>query len=276
MKDKKDSQLPRAWGEEHVRSEVDRVSWDRESWKLMACLGKSTAIPPANGLPQIEESTQRFCGSAALLPRDHSGSEAQGQMTGESTCHPRHPLLASCSSLFPVFPYCLPEGPKSKPDTFFCLVSVLMSTKSKYPHCLVITSWDCIISLGKLYTQHPLASGDKSKVSWRACWLTPPYVGDSELPPSSSPPRLPPRLPQRASLAQTTVIAYRICLKLSIYCLAFLLAPLSVIHLVLTVLLIVTHCKHSLFFSPSPYLSHKCIQSLFFFFFFRSFFVSLL
>lgn len=35
----------------------------------------------------------------AIPPGDHSGTEAKGKMTGESTCHPWHPLLAGCSSL---------------------------------------------------------------------------------------------------------------------------------------------------------------------------------
>ena len=35
----------------------------------------------------------------AIPTGDHSGTEAKGKMTGESTCHPWHPLLAGCSSL---------------------------------------------------------------------------------------------------------------------------------------------------------------------------------
>lgn len=88
MKDEQDFPAAEGRGEERVQREGNRMSRNQEAWKFTACLGESTAVPPANGLPQVRERAGRFCGSAAMPPGDHSGSEAKGRMTGGSTCHP--------------------------------------------------------------------------------------------------------------------------------------------------------------------------------------------
>lgn len=82
----------------------------------------------------------------------------------------------------PMFPCCLPEGPSSKPDTIFCLVSVLVSTKSKYPHCLGITSRDCIISFMGPASSDSTFGQLESVVADCTMWLA-----NSELPPFSQP-----------------------------------------------------------------------------------------
>ena len=132
-----------------------------------------------SGLPKVKGRGGRFWGSASIPPGDHSGAKAKGNMTDESTCHPWHPLLPGCPPSFPVFPGCLPEGPNSKPDTFFWLVSVLMSTKSRYPCCLVITSWDHIISL--VGPGSGDGSGQLESCAW---WLH--RMAKGKLPPSFS------------------------------------------------------------------------------------------
>lgn len=128
--------------------------------------GKKQSRCSSCWLPKVKETAGSFWAQPAIPPADYSGTKATGKMTGKNTCNLWHPLLASCSSLLPSVSLFLPARPNSKPDTFFCLVSALVSTKSKYPHYLVITSRECIIS-----SVGP-ASGDRSsQLESCVCWL---------------------------------------------------------------------------------------------------------
>lgn len=126
------------------QSERNRMGRHSETWTFMACWVKSVTIVGY-------QKSKREKGDSGAQPASHQEttvapkSKVKWLMKAPVTSD-THSCLAAPPS-FPMFPGCLPEGPNSKPDTLFWLVSVLMSTKSRYPCCLVITSWDHIISL---------------------------------------------------------------------------------------------------------------------------------
>ena len=224
-----------------------------ETWTLMACWVKSVTIV---GYQKAKGEK----GDSGAQPASHRETTVAPKLKVERLVEaPVTPDTYFCLAAppsFPMSPGSLPEGPSSKPDTFFWLVSVLMSTKSRYPCCLVITSWDHIISLGGP------GSGDGSSQLESCAWWFHHMTGKGRAPTFLLPTWPQPQCSQPRRLAPITVITYRMSLKHCLYCLGFLLAPISIDCSVLNLLVILMNCTHHLFFSLLLYLAHKCSRFL--------------
>lgn len=132
--------------------------------KVMAYLGKNKYL--AVGL-KIKDGQKSFCGKTTVIPSgDHTSTPAKGPMTAEAPLTSDATCWLGVFLCFPVCPCCQPEEFKSKPHTFFYLASVLMSTESKYPHCLVIMSLDCTISC-----MRPVSGDSDWSAGGRHCFL---------------------------------------------------------------------------------------------------------
>lgn len=115
---------------------------------------------------RIKDGQKSFCGKTTVIPSgDHTGTPAKDPMTAHAPLTSDATCWLRVFLCFPVCSCCQP-GFKSKPHTFFYLASVLMSTESTYPHCLVIMSRDCTISC-----MGPALGDSDWSVGGRHCFL---------------------------------------------------------------------------------------------------------
>ena len=122
-----------------------------------------------SGLPKVKGRGGRFWGLASIPPGDHSGAKAKGNMTGESTCHPWHPLLPGCPSLFPR----VPRLPARR--TQFKARQIFLVSFSSYVNKKQISLLSCDHKLGSYHFFSGARLGWWEQSTGELCPMTPSY-----------------------------------------------------------------------------------------------------